>query len=192
MRLKSILAASAAVLLFVAGAGAALADTATASSPVNVRSTPHGAKVGVLYRGEQVEVVKCAGGWCLISHPGPDGWVSQDFLAFDDFGDDGFDDEEDDIDLGGGFEEDEEEIAEVCFYDRANFKGESFCVEGEETRNKLTGHWNDRISSIEITGDLTVDLCSEKNLYGACGTFHTSKSSLPGGLNNRASSYEIY
>ena len=193
MTVKSFLAAAAAALCLAAGTGAALADSATATSPVNVRYTPGGAKVGVLYRGEEVEVRKCIGGWCLISHPGPDGWVSQDYLEFADFGDDGLEDEVV-IDLGddGGFPDDEADVAEVCFYDKANFGGSSFCVEGEDTVNRLPGNWNDRISSIEIIGDLTVDLCTEKNLYGACGTFSSSRSSLPGALNNKASSYEIY
>lgn len=193
MNVKSFIAAAAAVLCLAAGTGAALADTATASSPVNVRYTPGGAKVGVLYRGEQVEVLKCTGGWCLISHPGPDGWVSQDYLEFDDFGDDGIEDEVV-IDLGDDFEGDDEdeEVAEICFYDKANFRGDSFCVEGEETNKRLTGYWNDRISSIEIVGDLTVDLCTDKNLYGACATFSSSRSSLPAALNNKVTSYEIY
>ena len=193
MSVKSFIAAAAAALCLAAGTGAALADTATASSPVNVRYTPGGAKVGVLYRGEEVEVLKCTGGWCLVSHPGPDGWVSQDYLEFADFGDDGQEDEVV-IDLSDdGFEDDQEdEVAQVCFYDKANFGGASFCVEGEETGNRLTGYWNDRISSIEIIGDLTVDLCTEKNLYGACGTFSSSRSSIPGALNNKASSYDIY
>lgn len=193
MSVKLLLAASAAALCLCAGVGAALAETASATSAVNIRITPGGAKVGFLYPGEQVEVIKCGGGWCAITHPGPDGWVNQAYLTFDqedDFGDD-FDDEDgfgDDEDFG----DDEEEIAEVCFYDKVNFGGQSFCVEGEDTNKKLTSYWNDRISSIEITGDLTVDLCSEKNLYGACGTFSSSRSSIPGGLNNKATSYEIY
>lgn len=194
MRIKSILAIAAAAFSLAAGTGAALADTATASSPVNVRYTPGGAKVGVLYRGEEVEVLRCTGGWCLISHPGPDGWVSQDYLEFADFGDDDFEDEMV-IDFGDdGFddEEEEEEVAQVCFYDKANFGGQSFCVEGEDTSNRLSGYWNDRISSIEIIGDLTVDLCTEKNLYGACGTFSSSRSSIPAALNNKVTSYEIY
>jgi len=193
MNVKSFIAAAAAALCLAAGTGAALADTATASSPVNVRYTPGGAKVGVLYRGEQVEVLKCTGGWCLISHPGPDGWVSQDYLEFDDFGDDGIEDEVV-IDLGDDFEGDDEdeEVAEVCFYDKANFGGDAFCIEGEETNKRLTGYWNDRISSIEIVGDLTVDLCTDKNLYGACATFSSSRSSLPAALNNKVTSYEIY
>jgi hypothetical protein len=193
MSAKSFIAAAAAALCLAAGTGAALADTATASSPVNVRYTPGGAKVGVLYRGEEVEVLKCTGGWCLISHPGPDGWVSEDYLEFTDFGDDGFEDEVV-IDLGDdGFEDDEEEeVAEVCFYDKANFGGDTFCIEGEETNKRLSGYWNDRISSIEISGGLTVDLCTDKNLYGACATFSSSRSSLPAALNNKVTSYEIY
>jgi hypothetical protein len=195
MSVKLFLAASAAAFCLCAGIGGALAESATAVKAVNIRTSPGGAKVGFLYPGEQVEVTKCGGGWCAITHPGPDGWVSQEFLTFD--AEDDFDDEEefedeDDVEEGDDFEEEEEETAEVCFYDKANFSGESFCVEDAGKTRKLTGNWNDRISSIEISGDLTVDLCSEKNLYGACGTFSSSKSSLPGGLNNKASSYEIY
>lgn len=188
MSVRLFLAASAAALSLWAGIGAAQAESASATSAVNIRSTPGGAKVDFLYPGEEVEVIRCGGGWCAITHSGPDGWVNQAYLTFEEQ-----DDLEDDFANDDDFEdEQEDEVAEVCFYDKTNFGGRSFCIEGEDTVDRLTGYWNDRISSIEITGELTVDLCSEKNLYGACGTFSSSKSSIPSGLNNKATSYEIY
>lgn len=67
-------------------AGAAFAAVATSS--VNVRSGP-GTGYGVLdqlYAGERVAVTDRNGGWCEVSRPGPNGWVSCAYLtasAFD-------------------------------------------------------------------------------------------------------------
>jgi len=55
---------------------------ATAKSAVNVRSGPgtgYG-KVDVLYGGEPVNITECQGNWCYVEHPGPDGWVSGNYL----------------------------------------------------------------------------------------------------------------
>jgi uncharacterized protein YraI len=62
-------------------AGAALAATATSS--VNVRSGP-GTGYGVVDRlspGEYVNINGRSSGWCSISKPGPDGWVSCAYLT---------------------------------------------------------------------------------------------------------------
>lgn len=60
------------------------AFAAEAVSGANVRSGP-GSSYGVvdqLTSGESVTVTECAAnGWCMISHPGPDGWVSAKLLA---------------------------------------------------------------------------------------------------------------
>jgi len=57
---------------------------AEATSSINVRSGP-GASYRVvdrLFRGEDVNVRRCrANGWCYITHPGPDGWVSARYLV---------------------------------------------------------------------------------------------------------------
>lgn len=82
---KNALMAS--VLATFAGLGfaaPALADQATAS--VNVRTGP-GTQyrvVDTLYPGENVNIETCrSNGWCLISHTGPDGWVSARYLSND-------------------------------------------------------------------------------------------------------------
>lgn len=74
-------------------AGITLASSglgAEASRYVNVRSGPgtNYRVVDALHRGEHVNVRKCrSSGWCYITHPGPDGWVSARYLR-DDTGDD--------------------------------------------------------------------------------------------------------
>ncbi len=90
--MKTLLTATA--LAAVAGLGfstASFADEATAS--VNVRSGPSTSYrvVDTLYPGEQVNIETCrSSGWCYITHPGPDGWVSARYLSNDggDYGDD--------------------------------------------------------------------------------------------------------
>jgi hypothetical protein len=70
---------AAAVTLF--SAGSALAAVATTT--VNVRSGPgtgYGV-VDVLNPGEYVSIRDQSGGWCDISHSGPDGWVSCAYLT---------------------------------------------------------------------------------------------------------------
>lgn len=63
---------------------AALAANAEARTAVNVRSGPGlgNAIVDSLYAGEDVEVAECTAdrSWCYVTHSGPDGWVSSDYL----------------------------------------------------------------------------------------------------------------
>lgn len=69
------------------------ADAAEARLSVNVRSGPGTSYriVDRLFRGEDVNVRRCkSNGWCYITHPGPDGWVSARFLVSNDVYDDYF------------------------------------------------------------------------------------------------------
>ncbi|MCF1743537.1 SH3 domain-containing protein [Paradevosia shaoguanensis] len=80
---KKILAGGLAALAFAVTAGAAMAAPAFATSNVNVRSGPGTGyrAVDVLQRGDRVDVQQCRGSWCFISKPGPDGWVSANYLS---------------------------------------------------------------------------------------------------------------
>ena len=178
---------------------AAYAAPGTVTGNVNVRSGPgtNYAVVDTVRRGTQVDVQQCEGSWCYIAKPGPDGWVSANFLT-----------------AGGGTPVNPQQpglsfgfstgpggptinfgigqqpqrppvvrpqptpvfVEEVCFYDRTRFRGASFCLEaGESIRN--LGDWADRISSIENTEGVSVQVCSESN-YRDCRTYTTSASSL--------------
>jgi hypothetical protein len=89
---RTLIASVLAAATCLSFAPAAFADQATAS--VNVRSGP-GTQyrvVDTLYRGEDLNIETCrSNGWCLISHSGPDGWVSARYLT----NDDDFDDDDD-------------------------------------------------------------------------------------------------
>ncbi len=80
MKLSSLFASS----LLLVGLLSTSALAAEAVSGANVRSGP-GASFGIvdtIATGESVTVTECASnGWCRISHPGPDGWVSAKLLA---------------------------------------------------------------------------------------------------------------
>lgn len=80
-KLKALLVAGVATAM---SATSALAYTATASVSLNVRAGAgtHYAVIDVLRPGEPVDVRSCNSyGWCYITHPGPDGWVSARYLS---------------------------------------------------------------------------------------------------------------
>jgi len=86
-----------ALAALVGSTAGAFAATAYAASPLNVRSGPGPGYriVDVLRRGEAVEVDYCQGSWCAISKPGPDGWVSANYLSRGGGYDDDFYDDDD-------------------------------------------------------------------------------------------------
>jgi uncharacterized protein YraI len=78
-----LLATGIGAVALLASAGAALADPATATAAVNVRSGPGTsyAVIDTLYPGESVDVRNCQGSWCYVVHSGPDGWVAAGYLS---------------------------------------------------------------------------------------------------------------
>ena len=192
--------AATAVVVFLPAAQAA---PGTVTSNVNVRSGP-GTNYGVVdtvRAGANVDVQQCEGSWCYIAKPGPDGWISSTYLSTGrgNGGNQGGNAPGLSINIPGGPQisigvpgqqqpqrprpgqppivvQPEPEFAEVCFYDRTRFRGDSTCLEqGESSRN--LGDWADRISSIENEDGLQVQVCSEAN-YRNCRTYTTSASSL--------------
>lgn len=183
--------AATAVVVFLP---AAYAAPGVMTSNVNVRSGPgtNYAVVDTVRRNQQVDVQQCQGSWCYIAKPGPDGWVSAQYLAavggapvnptqpgisfgFN-IGPNG-----PSVNIGVGNPNPPPVVVqptygEVCFFDRTRFRGASFCLEaGDRTRN--LGDWADRISSIDNPDGLQVQVCSESN-YRDCRTYTTSASSL--------------
>jgi hypothetical protein len=55
----------------------------------------------------------------------------------------------------------------VCFYERTNLRGDSFCARPGERLARL-GRWDDVISSIEIRGDAQALICERANFNGRC------------------------
>lgn len=65
---------------------------------------------------------------------------------------------------------------DICFFDRTQFRGDSFCLQPGDSQRDLR-RWTDRISSISNPGRYTVEVCSETNFRG-CRTYSTSASTL--------------
>lgn len=205
--------AAAAVVVFLPAAQAA---PGTVTSNVNVRSGP-GTGYGVvdtLLRGQQVDVQQCQGSWCYVEKPGPDGWVSANYISRSgggttatpvqpgvNFG----------INVPGGpsisfgvgnqpqpqpvrpaprppVVQPQPTYGEVCFYDQARLRGPSFCLEQGQGIRDL-GDWSDRISSIENVDGLRVQICTEPR-YQNCRVYTTSASSL-GDLNDYSASVRV-
>lgn len=179
------LAIAAALLSAAALPGIAQAATATAS--VNVRSGPGTSYsvVDTLRAGQQVEIDRCTGGWCFVEKSGPDGWVSARYLSDDDGIGGGTGGSRPDVDVSIGFSVPGFSFqigsggfnvipgrpigrdAEVCFYERSNFRGASFCAEPGDRLTRL-GSWADRISSIEVSGGAQALVCESTNFNGRC------------------------
>lgn len=53
-----------------------LQDTELHTKPASWSSV-----VDEVYEDEHVDVTKCQAGWCYVKHPGPDGWMRDEYLA---------------------------------------------------------------------------------------------------------------
>jgi len=80
---KGIILSGLSALILFGSAAAASAAPAISTGNIAVRSGPGTdyRAVDTLRRGERIDVEGCRRGWCYITHPGPDGWVSGRYLA---------------------------------------------------------------------------------------------------------------
>jgi uncharacterized protein YraI len=207
-------AAFAACLL---SAGSVLAVEAAAKSAVNVRTGPGTSYgiVGQLAPGEIVNVTECApSNFCFVERNGADGWVSANYLTAVE------DEEEEEMEEGGGSNPDcsfgfvvgpggpslsiscgdaplppappaPPAAAEACLYTGNNFNGDDLCV-GVGVRNALNATFNNKISSIELTGGAKAMLCDGPNLTGVCKNITTDTAPLQPSINDKTSSFSIY
>lgn len=209
MSSTKMIAAAMALTAFSATGALAAQSTTT----LNVRSGPSTgySVVDTLYAGEEVNVEQCrSNGWCQISHPGPDGWVSARYLTNVNEGrtrgrdrDRGNDEPDVSISFGvpgfsfsfgngGDFRPRPGRYGgQVCFYEDYNYRGDSFCARPGQRDRSLSRNWNDKISSIRIRGDAQVQVCEDFNFGGRCAVLDRSRPSLGGRNNDIISSYRV-
>lgn len=200
---KLTIAAVAAVAL-AGSTAAALAAPAVATGNVNLRNAPGGAKIGVLYAGEQVNVKTCQGSWCFVQRPGPDGWVSKNYLAIKqgkkqvpfNFGVTiGPEGPQVSIGVGNGqfpFPHPPAAAPRACFFEHVNYGGASFCENLGTSETIIDPAWNDRISSVKLYGGAKVRVCRDINFAGGCSVWVSSKTNVGGAWNDVISSYKVY
>lgn len=78
----------------------------------------------------------------------------------------------------------------VCFYEFHNYKGSAVCLTAGENRRSL-GNWNDRISSVKLSGGATAIICLDENYEGVCVEVNQNYTSFSGDLENNVSSWKI-
>jgi len=80
---------------------------------------------------------------------------------------------------------------QACFYDGANFGGQSTCINSGRSFERLGPRWNDKISSMQVFPNASVTLCQDANYKGNCATFNRNNPNLGPQFNNQASSIMV-
>ncbi len=85
----------------------------------------------------------------------------------------------------------------VCFYTDANYQGDKGCFDfdpnyaPENNQAFFAGSFNDRISSIEIVGNVEVRYCEDVFFQGTCHTTSSSIAQLDATSDNTMSSFQM-
>lgn len=202
----------------IASTAIAAATPATSTTALNVRSGP-GASYGVvdtLTPGEAVDVTECvSNGWCYITHSGPNGWVSSNYLTAGggSGGSGGSGGGSTDPDCGFGLTigpsgpsfsincgDNPPPAAPpppapvsdtACFYTGNNFSGSEFCT-GPATLNALSGTFNNNIASVKLTGNAKAKLCNNNNLTSTCRVYTNDRAVIHNNVRNKASSLAVF
>jgi hypothetical protein len=78
----------------------------------------------------------------------------------------------------------------VCFYRDANYRGERFCVNSDESLGNIGERYNDRISSIRIFGRAEVTVYENEGFNGSRQTFSRDMPNL-GNWSDRITSFQV-
>jgi len=193
----------------VASTFSAFAVPATATSAVNVRSGPSTAYtiLDTLHTGQAVNVTQCQGGWCYVEKPGPDGWVSGNYLQAAQGGNNNGNSAADDAAAAAAIQifgtiagavvgnivaPPPPPPPQICFFDGINYAGASICVAAGTTNNQLVGIWNNSISSITVPAGSSATVCRNWNYGGTCRTYNADIALIHPIVNNQVSSFQTF
>ena len=157
-------------------AAASAAQPGYTTSSANLREGPgtNYDAIELLPKYTPLVIEACTATWCAVTTEDDEGFVHKSLLAFGSYDDD-----------------DDGDVAEVCFYQQANLKGANFCVEAGDSDGDIPGNFDNNIESILITGGLQVEVCSGFNYGGECFFYDSTKKSLPGAIRNKITSYNV-
>jgi len=212
-RLRQSLAACVVLAVGLFSASAVFAVEAAATVDLNVRTGPATTfgVIDTLDAGEVVDVGECAtNGWCYIFQSGPNGWVSSNYLTTVPAAPGGSPDPDCSLSLTLGSGTPQLTLtcgsgatppapapspppvgALACFYNNTNYGGANFCY-GVGTLNSLNAAFDDKISSVKLTGGARAKLCRQTNLGGFCKTVNASNPALGPGINDKATSLTVF
>jgi len=78
----------------------------------------------------------------------------------------------------------------VCFYTDENYRGESYCVDAGESRRNVGGRFNDRFSSVRVSGGAQVVVFKNEGFSGSRTIFTHSVPNLKN-WNDRITSFQV-
>lgn len=78
--------------------------------------------------------------------------------------------------------------SDICLFDGPDYTGDSVCVGVPANFPQMPAGWDNRVTSVEITGDFSITLCTDPNYFGTCQTFLNSTPMLEADLNDATSS----
>ncbi len=78
----------------------------------------------------------------------------------------------------------------VCFYMDGDYQGEEFCIDGNESQRKIAERYNDRISSVRISGRTQVVVYEHENFGGTRRILNSDTPNL-GDFNDKITSIEV-
>jgi uncharacterized protein YraI len=90
---------------------------------------------------------------------------------------------------GGGPQPEMPAPNEVCFYADFNYQGDEFCVTLGQLNVALSPDWNDRVSSLRLGENATIEVCADVQFGGTCVVYRDDVPELPVTLNDAISSY---
>ena len=80
----------------------------------------------------------------------------------------------------------------ACFYEDAEFRGQSFCVPRGATYTALPRGFNDRISSVRVFGDADVRIFQDDNFRGRSAEIRNDTPNLKGNWRDTVSSIRVF
>jgi len=140
---------------------------------------------GVIAENTAIRVLRCQVNWCLVDSGPERGWTSREAVGFGKAPEGPLFSIQPNYPAGGP--------GSVCFYEGRNFTGASLCAGPGQVFNdlKLYGHDN-RFSSVEITGDVSVAACRDRGFQSYCERIIESQPVMDQYLVRNLSSIRVY
>ena len=133
----------------------------------------------------RVYVNRCSKIWCQIQANGQLGWVDLYALGFGQEPKPPLSGPELNLKKGGP--------GTVCLYEGRNFTGNALCVgTGFVVHDMLLRREDNRYSSVQIEGNVSVLLCRDRHFKSYCVRVNESQERLHGFLDNAVSSMRVY
>lgn len=133
----------------------------------------------------RVYVDRCSRTWCQIQADGRRGWVDLYALAFGQEPRPPLSGPRLDLKKGGP--------GSICLYEGSNFTGNALCAgPGFVVHDLLLSHEDNRYSSVQIEGNVSVLLCRDRDFKSYCVRVNESQGHLHGFLNNAVTSLRVY